>query len=254
MEYFSIKSLNNYPCMSINLRIRELREKNNLSQKDFAFIIKVDNSQFSKIEQGKLMPTVQHIMEICSNFDVDAQWLLTGEGAMKKSESKAVIGDNENGSEAEMSIYKLRTDYYGVERQRIPLYEIDASAGLNMLFSSQNTQIPLDYITVPNAPKCDGALFVRGDSMYPILKAGDIICYKTVHNIDNLILGEMYVLDIDNGEEQYLTVKFVKKSEKGKEYVTLASENKHHADRDIRMDSIRALGLIKLSIRYNTIS
>lgn len=179
---------------------------------------------------------------------VDKNWLLTGEGS--SSFEKEEIDD----SGSEVSIYKLRTDYYGVERQRIPLYEIDASAGLNMLFSSQNTQIPLDYITVPNAPKCDGALFVRGDSMYPILKAGDIICYKTVHNIDNLILGEMYVLDIDNGEEQYLTVKFVKKSEKGKEYVTLASENKHHADRDIRMDSIRALGLIKLSIRYNTIS
>ncbi|MFT4168044.1 MAG: S24 family peptidase [Dysgonomonas sp.] len=179
---------------------------------------------------------------------VDKNWLLTGEGS--SSFEKEEIDD----SGSEVSIYKLRTDYYGVERQRIPLYEIDASAGLNMLFSSQNTQIPLDYITVPNAPKCDGALFVRGDSMYPILKAGDIICYKTVHSIDNLIRGEMYVLDIDNGEEQYLTVKFVKKSDKGSEYVTLVSENKHHADRDIRVDSIRALGLIKLSIRYNTIS
>lgn len=254
MEYFSIKSLNNYVYMSINLRIKELREKNNLSQKDFAFVIGVDNSQFSKIEQGKLMPTVQHIMEICSNFEVDAEWLLTGKGTMKKHISIVETENSIQNGEPEVSMYKLRTDYYGVERQRIPLYEIDAAAGLNMLFSSQNTQIPLDYITVPNAPKCDGALFVRGDSMYPILKAGDIICYKTVHNLDNMILGEMYVLDIDNGEEQYLTVKFVKKSDKESDYVTLASENKHHADRDIRIDSIRALGLIKLSIRYNTIS
>lgn len=185
--------------------------------------------------------------------DLNIEWLLTGRGDMLKKEDSFDEGSIHNG-EPEVSMYKLRTDYYGVERQRIPLYEIDAAAGLNMLFSSQNTQIPLDYITVPNAPKCDGALFVRGDSMYPILKAGDIICYKTVHNLDNMILGEMYVLDIDNGEEQYLTVKFVKKSDKGSDYVTLASENKHHADRDIRIDSIRALGLIKLSIRYNTIS
>lgn len=188
--------------------------------------------------------------------DISLEWLITGKGNMLNSSKKLNIKEDiqEADVETEVSIYKLRTDYYGVERQRIPLYEIDASAGLNMLFSSQNTQIPLDYITVPNAPKCDGALFVRGDSMYPILKAGDIICYKTVHNIDNLIRGEMYVLDIDNGEEQYLTVKFVKKSDKGNDYVTLVSENKHHADRDIRVDSIRSLGLIKLSIRYNTIS
>lgn len=194
------------------------------------------------------------VQRIVENYPLyNSEWLLTGRGDMLKKEVSFNEDSIQNG-EPEVSMYKLRTDYYGVERQRIPLYEIDAAAGLNMLFSSQNTQIPLDYITVPNAPKCDGALFVRGDSMYPILKAGDIICYKTVHNLDNMILGEMYVLDIDNGEEQYLTVKFVKKSDKGSDYVTLASENKHHADRDIRIDSIRALGLIKLSIRYNTIS
>lgn len=194
------------------------------------------------------------VQRIIENYPLyNSEWLLTGKGGMFKKEDSFNEDSIQNG-EPEVSMYKLRTDYYGVERQRIPLYEIDAAAGLNMLFSSQNTQIPLDYITVPNAPKCDGALFVRGDSMYPILKAGDIICYKTVHNLDNMILGEMYVLDIDNGEEQYLTVKFVKKSDKGSDYVTLASENKHHADRDIRIDSIRALGLIKLSIRYNTIS
>lgn len=195
------------------------------------------------------------VQRIVENYPLyNSEWLLTGRGRMLKINTALNSEETRENYESEVSLYKLKTDYYGVERYRIPLYEIDATAGLSLLFSSQNTQIPLDYITVPNAPKCDGALFVRGDSMYPILKAGDVICYKTVHNIENLIFGEMYVLDIDNGEEQYLTVKFVKRSEKGDGYVNLVSENKHHADRDIRLDSIRSLGLIKLSIRYNTIS
>ncbi|SBW08755.1 conserved hypothetical protein [uncultured Dysgonomonas sp.] len=193
--------------------------------------------------------------DILNNYpDLDIEWLLTGRGNMQKIIKEIDSLDEINRVEPELSIYRLKTDYYGVERQRIPLYEIDASAGLNLLFSSQNTQIPLDYITVPNAPKCDGALFVRGDSMYPILKAGDIICYKTIHNFDNLIHGEMYVLDIDNGDDQFLTVKFVQKSDKGDKFVKLVSENKHHADRDISVKSIKALAIIKLSIRYNTIS
>jgi len=157
-------------------------------------------------------------------------------------------------SEPAVSLYKLKTDYYGVERQSIPLYEIDAAAGLSVLFSSQNTQVPLDFITVPNAPKCDGAVSVRGDSMYPLLKAGDIICYKTITNIDNLTFGEMYLLDIDNGDDQQLVVKYVQKSDKGDDYIRLVSENKYHAPKDIPVSYLRALAIVKLSIRYNTIS
>jgi phage repressor protein C with HTH and peptisase S24 domain len=184
---------------------------------------------------------------------IDKNWLLTGAGDSPKNPIGLEMKADCKEAEAQVSIYKLKTDYYGAERQPIPLYEIDASAGLNTLFSSQNTQVPLDYITVPNAPKCDGAVSVRGDSMYPILKAGDIICYKTITNIDNIVYGEMYLLDIDNGDDQYLTVKFVQKSEK-KDHVTLASENRYHASKDIPIAQIRALAIIKLSIRYNTIS
>lgn len=237
--------------MSVKTRILQYIESKDISKYQFYKDTGIANGFLDK--EGNIGSDKCEI--IYSHYpDISLEWLITGKGNMLKQGIPVDEEESIQNGNPEVSIYKLRTDYYGVERQRIPLYEIDAAAGLNMLFSSQNTQIPLDYITVPNAPKCDGALFVRGDSMYPILKAGDIICYKTVHNLDNMILGEMYVLDIDNGEEQYLTVKFVKKSDKGSDYVTLASENKHHADRDIRIDSIRALGLIKLSIRYNTIS
>jgi transcriptional regulator with XRE-family HTH domain len=65
--------------MSISLRIKELRKSKNLTQKDFSTIIKVDNSQFSKIESGKLQPTIQQIMDISSNFEVSLDWLCFGE-------------------------------------------------------------------------------------------------------------------------------------------------------------------------------
>ena len=246
----------------INDRILQLVEKKaNKSRNEFAKKIGVAQQSINRLfnidkRTGKYpLATTEIIASITEMFvDIDANWLLTGKGSMLKEDPKASKVDILGDKPEQMSVYKLRTDYYGVEKQNIPLFEIDARAGLDVLFSSQSTQVPIDFITVPNAPKCDGALFVRGDSMYPILKAGDIVCYKAINNIDNLILGEMYILDIDNGEEEYLTVKFVKKCDKGDKFVTLVSENKHHADRDILRESIRALGLVKLSIRYNTIS
>lgn len=199
---------------------------------------------------------INKILDNC--LQLNPEWLITGNGKMLKEEKEQptniLEGDIEKIIEPQISVYKLKTDYYGADRQIIPLFEIDATAGLNTLFSSQATQIPLDYISVPNAPKCDGAIFVRGDSMYPILKAGDIVCYKTIFNLDNLIFGEMYLLDLDNGDDQFLTVKFVQKSELGNKHVKLVSENRYHAEKDIPVSQIRALAIVKLSIRYNTIS
>lgn len=189
--------------------------------------------------------------------DLDLTWLITGKGSMLKSQSnKSNIEDNkETPTDRIMSIYKLKTDYFNTEKQLIPLYEISGAAGLVTLFDNQHVQqIPLDFISIPNAPKCDGAVFVRGDSMYPVLKAGDIVCYKHIEKLDDIYWGEMYLLDIDVAGDQYLTFKYVQKSDNGDEYIRLVSQNSHHSPKDVRKDDIRAIALVKVSIRYNTLS
>ena len=64
--------------MSISLRIKELRKSKNVTQKDFSNTIRVDNSQFSKIESGKLQPTIQQLMDISSHYGVSMDWLCFG--------------------------------------------------------------------------------------------------------------------------------------------------------------------------------
>lgn len=158
-------------------------------------------------------------------------------------------------SEPLISSYNLEKDYFNIAKQQIPLYEIEASAGLNLLFANQSNQMPVDYISVPNAPKCDGALFVRGDSMYPLLKSGDIVCYKHIKDIQNNIrFGEIYLLYINDGDDEYLTLKYIQESDKGEEYIKLVSENRHHSAKNEHISHIKAVALVKLSIRYNTIS
>ncbi|NDW10923.1 S24 family peptidase [Dysgonomonas sp. 520] len=262
------------------------REKSSIKQRVLQFIDKkrITKYQFYKetgITRGVLDQDSGMSEENTARFiayypEVNIEWLVTGNGDMlksaeksvSKSVSKSVPNDkNEekieekrndtnrlNDDEHEVSLHSLKTDYYGVDKQLIPLYELEATAGLNVLFSNQNTQVPLDFITIPNAPKCDGALFIRGDSMYPILKAGDIVCYKTIQDIMNVRFGEIYLLDIDDGDDQYLTVKYVQKSDKGDKYFRLVSHNTHHDPKDEDVSHIRALALVKVSIRYNTIS
>lgn len=189
--------------------------------------------------------------------DLDLTWLITGKGSMLKSSLRvnSIEDIQDTPTDRAMSIYKLKTDYFNTEKQLIPLYEISGAAGLTTLFDNKHVQqIPLDYISIPNAPKCDGAVFVRGDSMYPVLKAGDIVCYKHIENLEDIYWGEMYLLDIDVAGDQYLTFKYVQKSDEGDEYVRLVSQNSHHSPKDIKKGDIRSIALVKVSIRYNTLS
>lgn len=221
----------------------------------FAESIESSEANVRNYRSAKTTPKLEILYNIASKYEINYEWLLNGEGEMfKKTSVDRKKEEHNTDAGGDMSVYRLKTDYYETNRQSIPLFELDAAAGLTTLFSSQNHQIPLDYIMVPNAPKCDGALFVRGDSMYPILKSGDIICYKHIEQIDDIYWGEMYLLDIDISGDQYLTLKYVQKSDLGDEFVRLVSHNSHHSSKDVNKKDIRAVALIKVSIRYNTLS
>lgn len=174
--------------------------------------------------------------------EINSEWLLTGNGSMiKEDKTNIVIMNNDR-----KTIDSLHVS------QEIPLYDLEAVAGLRELFSSGKPQRVLDTIKIPNLPKCDGAISVTGDSMYPLLKSGDIILYKETE-FDNIFFGEMYLLSVKlNDWEEYITVKYVQKSEQGQEFVKLVSQNSHHQPKDIHISKISALALIKASIRINT--
>lgn len=225
----------------IGLKIRELRKENMLTQMDFSLKIGIDNSQLSKIEQGKLMPTLGQLLEISSIFNKSMDWL-TGRDSIKE--------DSINES---LKVYNAKkTKDAIVEIQEVPFYDLEATAGLQELFDSGKPHKVLDTIKIPNLPRCDGAISVTGDSMYPLLKSGDIILYKET-SVDNIFYGEMYLVSVKQGDwEEYITVKFVQKSEKGDDFVKLVSQNQHHQPKDIKIGHISAIAMIKASIRYNT--
>ena len=88
--------------------------------------------------------------------------------------------------------------------------------------------------------------------MYPLLKSGDIILYKQMPlDINNLLYGEMYLLSYDIDGDDYIVVKYIRKSDKGEPYITLESENPAHAPRDIDFHRVTALALVKASVRIN---
>ena len=138
-----------------------------------------------------------------------------------------------------------------IDVQEVPLYDIEATAGINEIFSTHNELLPLSYIKIPNLPKCDGAMPIRGDSMYPLLKSGDVILYKIINDKQNIIWGEMYIVHINNNGDEFLLTKYLHQSDR-EGFVRFVSQNSHHTPVEFPIDSIQSIALIKASIRINT--
>lgn len=173
--------------------------------------------------------------------DINPEWLLTGNGSMLK-ESKAI---DKNYTLLETIKTGIVTD------QEVPLYDIEAAANLKTIFTDK-TQNIIDKIRIPQLPKCDGAVYVRGDSMYPLLKSGDIVIFKQINEPQCLIYGEMYLVDFSIAGDDYLVVKYIQRSDIS-DHVRLISYNEHHQPIDIPASAIRSLAIIKATVRLNTI-
>lgn len=181
---------------------------------------------------------------------INADFLLSGIGKVFKSKADEV--ENYNNSEP-LNIFKMKTDQIQ-EKQFIPLYDVQASASVVTLFNHGSKEKPIDHISIPNLPKCDGAIYVSGDSMYPLLKSGDIIMYKKLQpSIQNIFWGEMYLVSLTNDDgDEFVMVKWVHKSDEGEMYIKLVSENRHHQPKDFHLKNVKGLALIKGSVRINS--
>ena len=61
-------------------RIKEIRTDNNLTQQEFAQKIGLARGYVAKIESNKATPGFRTLNDICEKFQINKQWLLTGEG------------------------------------------------------------------------------------------------------------------------------------------------------------------------------
>ncbi len=217
--------------------------------------------------------------------DLNADWLLTGRGEILLTKTpKNTIKSNDGKIDGEIDgkrklqktpsnteypkgeesfeknvadvtvdkVFKLRTDRL-IDRQQIPIYDMEAVAGLVPLFADQYSQSIVEVMETTLIPKCDGGLRIVGDSMYPLLKSGDIVFYKQVHDImHSIIWGEMYLISFDIDGDEYVSVKYLQKSDTP-DHIVLVSYNEHHKPMEIHINRIRALAFIKASLRLNSL-
>lgn len=223
-------------------RIKQYIDLKGIKVSSFEREIGMSNGSFaSQLKNNKTIGVdkLENILKIYP--DINTEWLLTGHGSMLKL-------DIENGEDLVLNSFTDKKPHY----REIPLYSIQTVAGIIDLFGKNESQIPVDHIRIPKITECDGALYITGESMYPLVKSGDIVVYKKVNNPENNIMwGEMYVVYIQNDGNEYFFTRFLKRSQR-ESYVEFVSQNADHQNIEFPISSIKVLALVKASVRINS--
>jgi phage repressor protein C with HTH and peptisase S24 domain len=227
---------------NVKERVLVIPENKGISKEKFFNDLGVTYGNFKGKAKEKALSSDVLAKIVAIYPDISAEWLLTGKGEMLRSTDQSVP----------VQVFNGVKDALIPASQDIPLYDLEASAGIVSLFLDHHEN-PIDHIRIPGIPKCDGAIKVSGDSMYPLLKSGDIVLYKQMSNPLDCIYfyGEMYIVGIEQDGDHYVVVKYIHRSEK-EDHIKLVSQNQHHDPFDIPKSSIRALALVKASIRINS--
>lgn len=171
----------------------------------FASLIGVSEANVRNYKNG-VMPKADFLEKIARSFDININWLLTGEGNMLSSDS-----------EKEEKLPSVNQTYEGA-----PYFNVDFIGGFDLIVNDQ-TVTPDFYINYPpyNQP---GVVWcnLTGHSMEPEISNGDIIALREVTTpIQYLPAGEIYGIVT----EEYRTVKRIRLSQK-EGFVRLIPSNK----------------------------
>lgn len=194
-------------------------------KKDFAQRIGVSASLVTEVTKGRSNVGIQAIQNLVDLFGFSAKWLLLGEGdpwvADEKARAQAALGD-----------------------AAIPLIPIDAMAGF-CRGEATVLECECEHYVVPLFRDADFLISVRGDSMQPHFRSGDVVACKFLPLGDVFFQwGKVYVVDTDQGA-------LIKRVAQGSaaDTVTLVSENTAYAPFEVSRGSIRHLALVLGTIR-----
>lgn len=199
-----------------NERLNQLIDNKGVTPYYLSQMTKVSQATISRLRSDETAkPSISTNKKIADYFNVNADWLLTGDGDMTEANTYNNLLDN-----AEQALYT------------VPLLPISAQGGALNEFVASVKDSDCERIISPISG-VDFAITVSGDSMAPEYPSGSQILIKRINERAFIDWGKTYVLDTCNGT----VIKNLYPSEnKGK--VTCKSINPSYPSFDISLTDI----------------
>ena len=224
----------NYNLISENMEKEQINSRtigaiNTLLEQDSALTktalassLNVKPAKFSEILNGRMMAGADMMALLCSEYNISASYLLTGEGTMFNNGNKLPIAHQAT-----------------TPKEGIPLIPLSAMAG-----ALTGEQTVLEYecerYVVPAFNGADFLIPVKGNSMTPTYVSGDIVACQRVP-MSGLFFqwGKPYVLDTAQGA-------IIKRIKPGsdKQHVLIVSDNEQYDPFELPYSEIHAVAMV----------
>lgn len=215
-------------------RIKQIIDHYGLSQSDFARRAGIRQPNLSAILKGERPCGTGIVNKILLSFDINKNWLLSGEGEMLRQQPQNEIEDltPEEREQLDAAIADGRVTF-------VPLINIDSVGGIhssNALDSSE--QYCERMIPFPAALPGDVAILQSGNSMSPTIPSGAILQIRRVEGWREYFgYGNDFVLWLS--DDRRITKQVLKYEPDPKNYVTCHSYNPESADEELPKSMIK---------------
>lgn len=225
-----INNLNQEEEQLKKIRFREsvlkICSKNQISQKEFAEKCHFSSQHLTNVKNSKeKVVGLKTLYAIKNQFpEFDMEYVLYGKPQL-------------------LLDYQVHepTAEYQKPNIKLNVYDLDVQAGNMILFNDVSTE-PSEQICFLGSEACDFAVKVHGESMAGKINNGSTIAVKEIKDISVIPYGQIFLIIT----EDLRTVKYLRKSEKGDDYVLAIPHNTKEFDSfDIPVSKIKNLYLVK---------
>lgn len=140
----------------MNQRLKMLRKKLDITQQEFADRLGIKRNTVATYESGKSNPSDSAVMLICREFDVNEEWLRTGNGEIfiQKSDSTLLsLAKEHNLSNADVILLEKFINMKPENRKIIQNYILETAkeiTGNKEIFSAPDSEDDLDHMEPSN--------------------------------------------------------------------------------------------------------
>lgn len=206
-------------------RVTALREKLNLSQKEFAEKIGITQGALSQLESGKSALSLGTVTKISQVFNVDCNWLILG---------------IEGQDDGHFHSYKK-----ALKSPLIPLIKEEAHAGYITQYADEEYIQSLDVYKIPGFENGNYRLFeVEGDSMLPTVCPRETVITEQIKDISTFENGLVCVVVAQSG----IVVKRLYRHESQPVSYLFKSDNPEYKTYSMSPDEIIEIWQVKAKI------
>ena len=181
------------------------------------------------------LATTEILLKITEKYDINACWLLNGEGVMLRNPTAQNQCEGTQGIPLKVA-----------QAKGIPLIPVSAMAG----FGSGDMQV-LEYecerFVIPVFKEAEFLISVKGSSMYPKYSSGDIVACRKLPLDTFFQWHKVYVLDTEQGA-------LIKRIEKGEtpDTLTIVSDNQEYKPFQLHKSKIYSIAIVLGVVRQES--